>query len=78
MTDEEILKKGTQVLIDKLGIIEAERYISLTLQYGYSNSGFDYTEWRRDNLFVGMSIDEICDHGRKKSESVQEKKLVTQ
>ena len=22
---------------------------------------FDYTEWRKDNLFVGMSIDEIID-----------------
>ncbi|MDR0974539.1 MAG: hypothetical protein LBL80_02475, partial [Ruminococcus sp.] len=23
---------------------------------------FDYTEWRRDNLFPGMSLDEILEH----------------
>ena len=26
---------------------------------------FDYTEWRKDNLFVGMSIDEIIDEADK-------------
>ncbi|MDR0987700.1 MAG: hypothetical protein LBL98_08430 [Ruminococcus sp.] len=26
------------------------------------NDRFDYTEWRRDNLFPGMSIDDILDH----------------
>ncbi|MDR0944019.1 MAG: hypothetical protein LBM41_05750 [Ruminococcus sp.] len=26
------------------------------------NNHFDYTEWRRDNLFPGMTLDEILDH----------------
>jgi hypothetical protein len=26
-----------------------------------SRERFDYTEWRKDNLFVGMNLDEIID-----------------
>ena len=39
---------------------QAERFISLLLR-----EPFDYTEWRKDNLFVGMSLDEIIDEADK-------------
>ena len=51
-----LLEKGMRCLNNELGILDAERFIALVLK-----ESFDYTEWRKDNLFVGMSIDEIID-----------------
>jgi hypothetical protein len=45
--------KGMKVLINKLGRVEAERFISLIIR-----EPFDYTEWQR-NLFNEMSIQEL-------------------
>jgi len=45
--------KGMKVLIDKLGHVEAERFISLMLR-----EPFDYTEWQK-NLFDNMSVKEL-------------------
>jgi hypothetical protein len=47
-------------LNNDLGILDAERFMALILR-----EPFDYTEWRRNNLFVGMSIDEIIDEADK-------------
>ena len=41
-------------LIDKLGSVEAEVFVSMIRQ-----NSFDYTEWRQNNLWQDMSIDEI-------------------
>jgi hypothetical protein len=41
------------VLIDKLGEVDAERFISMI-----KSDTFDYTEWQR-NLWKDKSIDEI-------------------
>jgi hypothetical protein len=41
------------VLIDKLGEVDAERFISII-----KSDTFDCTEWQR-NLWKGKSIDEI-------------------
>jgi hypothetical protein len=54
MTDAVLMKTGMEVLVDHLGDIETEKFISLLLR-----EPFDYTEWRRDNLFTGMSVEEI-------------------
>ena len=54
MTDSVLMKTGMQVLIEELGNVNAEKFISLVLR-----EPFDYTEWRRNNLFVGMTVDEI-------------------
>jgi len=48
------MKTGMQVLIEQLGNVYAEKFISLILR-----EPFDYTEWRRDNLFTGMTVEEI-------------------
>jgi hypothetical protein len=45
--------EGMKVLINKLGRVEAERFISLIIR-----EPFDYTEWQRD-LFNDMSVKEL-------------------
>ena len=55
-----LLDRGIRCLNNELGILEAERFVALLLR-----EPFDYTEWRKDNLFVGMSIDEIIDEADK-------------
>jgi hypothetical protein len=49
-----LLDKGMRCLTNELGLVEAEQFIYLLL-----SEPFNYTEWRRDNLFTGMSVDEI-------------------
>jgi len=53
MTDLEIQAKGFKTLVENLGIVEAERFITLTLR-----EPFDYTAWQKD-LYQGLSVDEI-------------------
>jgi hypothetical protein len=45
--------KGMKILINKLGQVEAERFISLIIR-----EPFDYTEWQR-NLFNETSVKEL-------------------
>jgi hypothetical protein len=45
--------EGMKILINKLGRVEAERFISLIIR-----EPFDYTEWQR-NLFNDMSVKEL-------------------
>ena len=54
MTDTLLMKAGMQTLIDNLGCVEAEKFIFLILR-----EPMDYTEWRKNNLFNGMSIESI-------------------
>lgn len=54
MTETVLMKTGMKVLIERLGNIEAERFVSILLR-----EPFDYTEWRKDNLCVGMTTEEI-------------------
>lgn len=51
-----IMISGMKCLVEKLGIIEAEMFISVIRE-----STFDYTEWRQNNLWQDMSIDEVLD-----------------
>jgi len=50
-----IMTAGMSVLNEKLGAVETEIFIS-TISANKSN----YTEWRRDNLYSGMSVEEIA------------------
>jgi hypothetical protein len=52
-----IMSAGMSLLREGLGEIDTEIFI-MTVK----RDRFDYTEWRRDNLFPGMSIEEIIDH----------------
>ena len=49
-----LMDAGMKCLVEKLGIVEAETFISVIRE-----NTFDYTEWRRDNLWRDMSLDEI-------------------
>ena len=48
------MNAGMQALISRLGNVDAEKFISLVLR-----EPFDYTKWRRNNLFIGMSAEDI-------------------
>jgi hypothetical protein len=54
MNETVLMRTGMETLIERLGNVEAERFISIILR-----EPFDYTEWRRENLFVGMSVEDI-------------------
>lgn len=53
MTDNQILLRGMEALANAIGIVEAEKFISIIIR-----DSSDYTEWRK-NLFKGKSLDEI-------------------
>ena len=40
----ELVAKGMDILVRELGIIEAERFISIVIR-----ERFDYTKWQRDH-----------------------------
>ena len=52
-TDTVVKTEGMKVLLDALGKVDAERFISLIIK-----EPFDYTKWQ-ENLFEGMSINDI-------------------
>jgi len=62
MTETVLMKTGMKVLIEQLGNIEAERFVSILLR-----EPFDYTEWRKDNLCAGMTLEEISQEAMKAS-----------
>ena len=51
--------EGMKVLINNLGHVEAERFISLIIR-----EPFDYTEWQKD-LFDNMSVKELSSNAMK-------------
>ena len=53
-TDTLIRQEGMRVLSEKLGLEEAERFISLIIR-----EPFDYTKWQSD-LYEDMSVEELC------------------
>lgn len=60
MNNKIILNKGMECLMEHLGLVEAERFISLIQM-----DAFDYTEWRKDNLFKDMTADEVSEQAVK-------------
>ena len=52
-TDTEIRVDGLKALTDSLGVVEAERFVSLILR-----EPFDYTRWQ-ENLFKEKSVEDI-------------------
>ncbi|MCL2079160.1 MAG: hypothetical protein FWH17_04860 [Oscillospiraceae bacterium] len=58
--DAALLSAGMKTLCDTFGPVRAEVFIALIKQ-----KGFDYTEWRRENLWNGMTAEEISEHAVK-------------
>ena len=53
ISDTVIKQKGFEVLKEKLGIVEMERFIMLI-----NREKFDYTKWRKE-LFEDMDLSEL-------------------
>ena len=53
MTETEIKLKGYQALLDALGVVQAEQFISLIIR-----EPFDYTRWQK-TLWPKRSIKEL-------------------
>ena len=53
ISDIAIKQKGFEILKEKLGIVEMERFIMLI-----NREKFDYTKWRKD-LFEDMDIEQL-------------------
>ena len=52
-----IMTAGMRILRETLGIIETEIFIA-NIKQDY----FDYTEWRRDNLFENITLEELVNN----------------
>jgi hypothetical protein len=59
MSDIVIMERGMRSLVDSLGEVDAEKFITRLIR-----EPFDYTKWQRD-LFKGMSIEEINNEAMK-------------
>ena len=59
ITDNELRISGFTVLVQTFGDVNAERFIALM-----NREPFDYTEWRRENLFVGETVDSLIDKAK--------------
>jgi len=53
MSDTAIMETGMRSLVDSLGVVDAERFITRLIR-----EPFDYTKWQQD-LFQDMTLDEI-------------------
>jgi hypothetical protein len=53
LTDAVLRDEGMRVLSDKLGLVQAERFISLIIR-----EPFDYTKWQ-ETLYDDMSAEEL-------------------
>jgi hypothetical protein len=62
-TDSEIKTVGFRALVDVLGDVQAEKFITLIRR-----EPFDYTEWRR-SLWPHKSIEEISQAAMKQREA---------
>jgi hypothetical protein len=65
LSDIEIRRKGLRILVENLGKLDAEKFISLIIQ-----EPFDYTEWQ-ETLWSDLTVEQISDKAmkyRKKSE----------
>lgn len=57
--NEELVSKGIECLIKNLGYSEAGEFLHQVVKNNIEY--FDYTEWRREHLFEGMTDEEIID-----------------
>ena len=53
ITDTEVRVRGLHALVEALGTLEAERFITLMLR-----EPFDYTSWQR-HFYADKNVDEI-------------------
>lgn len=59
MSAIEIMNKGMNCLTEQLGVVEAEKFISILIR-----EKFDYTKWQ-ENLFDNMTPEQINEDARR-------------
>ncbi|MGL6194833.1 MAG: hypothetical protein ACRC2T_08435 [Thermoguttaceae bacterium] len=62
-TDVVLRSDGMRILAQHLGIVEAERFVTLI-----KRDPFDYTQWRQ-GLFQGVSLDDFLERAKDYSEN---------
>ena len=55
LTDTEIKKKGLKILIENLGDLDAEKFISLIIK-----EPFDYTQWQ-STLWSDQTVEKVSE-----------------
>ncbi len=65
ITDSEIRLTGMQSLINALGEVQAERFISLI-----QRDDFDYTKWQK-SLFQDMTVEQLSEQAQKYCDIMQ-------
>jgi hypothetical protein len=55
LTDTEIKRKGFKILIEKLGDVDAEKFISLI-----NKEPFDYTQWQ-SSLWSDQTVEQVSE-----------------
>jgi len=55
LTDTEIKKKGFKILVEKLGDVDAEKFISLI-----NKEPFDYTQWQ-SSLWSDQTLEQLSE-----------------
>lgn len=70
ITDAEIKIKGIEALINTLGEVEAERFISLVMR-----EPFDYTKWQR-TLWIDKSVAELSTAAMKLRKKIENTKRI--
>ena len=53
LTDTALRDKGMRILSENLGLVEAERFVSLIIR-----EPFDYTKWQKQH-YANMSVSEL-------------------
>ena len=74
LSSSELLKNGMQCLTEKLGIINAERFISIIIK-----EQFDYTKWQKtyfDNIKPQNFDSELLKHSEENPHKGKAKKIL--
>ena len=59
ISDRDLIVRGFRILVEAFGDVDAERFITLTIREPQ-----DYTEWRKQNMYIGESIHQIAARAR--------------
>ena len=59
ISDRDLLVRGFRILVEAFRDVNAERFITLTIREPQ-----DYTEWRKQNMYVGESVHQVAERAR--------------
>ena len=68
INDRDLIMRGFRLLVDALGDVNAERFITLTIREPQ-----DYTEWRKQNMYVDESVHEVAERARASGARLRER-----